>query len=235
MEMIVAMVASGVLLAGLGSVMMIARQTAYTPSAAVRRTDAADVVNQIAEELRYATLVIQHSPQILEFVVADRDANGTAEKIRYEWSGVAGEPLNKTVNGGTGVIAEAVYDCNFELESIVIPGPPAARTFFTNAVARLQAGLTSHSRIDAAIPLAARPEQLSAYWRTDFDRNPTTIDVDRDDNFDWIASNGATFVSNPDAVHSPGELSGGSWYANGDLASNLPNDFTTVTIVEAPA
>ena len=56
-----------------------------------------------ADELRYATIIIQQTPQILEFVVADRNADGTAEKIRYEWSGTAGDPLRKTINGGTSV------------------------------------------------------------------------------------------------------------------------------------
>src|SRR5438128_1317771 len=84
MELVVAMAASTFLLAGMGSVMMIARQIAYTPSDSSRRAQAADVVGQICDELRYATLVIQQTPQILEFVVADRNADGTAEKIRYE-------------------------------------------------------------------------------------------------------------------------------------------------------
>jgi hypothetical protein len=103
MELVVAMSASAVLLGGLGSVMFIASQAAYTPSAATSRIDAAEIVNQIANDLRYATLVIQQTPQILEFVVADRNGDGTAEKIRYDWSGIAGAPLRKTINGNTSV------------------------------------------------------------------------------------------------------------------------------------
>src|SRR6478609_9891959 len=103
LEMIVAMVASAVLLAGLGSVMFIARQIAYSPTAANRRAKTGDLVNQISDELRYATIVLQQTPQILEFVVADRNSDGTAEKIRYQWSGTPGAPLVKTINGGTGV------------------------------------------------------------------------------------------------------------------------------------
>jgi hypothetical protein len=103
MELVVAMVASAFLMAGLASVMLIGRQVAYTPTAAIRRAKTSDVVSQISDELRYATLVIQQTPQILEFVVADRNADGTSEKIRYEWSGVANAPLRKTVNGGSSV------------------------------------------------------------------------------------------------------------------------------------
>ncbi len=102
-ELMAATIASAFLLAGLGSVMYIARQVAYTPSDSIQRSSAAMVVNQICDELRYATLVLQQTPQILEFVVADRNSDGTAEKIRYQWSGTPGDPLVKTINGGTGV------------------------------------------------------------------------------------------------------------------------------------
>src|SRR5205085_11182659 len=103
MELVVAMAASTFLVVGMGSVMFIARQIAYTPTESANRAVASDQVSQICDELRYATAIIQQSSQILEFVVADRNNDGTAEKIRYEWSGVAGDPLKKSVNGGTSV------------------------------------------------------------------------------------------------------------------------------------
>jgi prepilin-type N-terminal cleavage/methylation domain-containing protein len=110
LEMMVAMVASSFLLVGLGSVMFIARQIAYSPTAAARRAKSADIINQISDELRYATVITQQTSQILEFVVADRNNDGTAEKIRYEWSGTAGDPLRKTVNGVTAVdVIPSVY------------------------------------------------------------------------------------------------------------------------------
>src|SRR3954453_16707422 len=110
LEMTVAMVASAFLIAGLGSVMFIARQIAYSPTAAARRAKTADIVNQISDELRYATIITQQTSQILEFLVADRNSDGTAEKIRYEWSGTAGDPLRKSINGGSAVdVLPAVY------------------------------------------------------------------------------------------------------------------------------
>lgn len=110
LEMTVAMVASAFLLAGLGSIMFIARQIAYTPTAAAYRAKSADIINLISDELRCATVITQQTSQILEFVVADRNNDGTAEKIRYEWSGTAGDPLRKTVNGGTAVdVVPSVY------------------------------------------------------------------------------------------------------------------------------
>lgn len=117
LELIAAMVAAAFLMAGLGSVMFIARQVAYSPTAAARRAKTADIVNQISDELRYATVITQQTSQILEFVVADRNSDGTAEKIRYEWSGVAGAPLRKTVNGATAVdVITSVYAFNVALQ-----------------------------------------------------------------------------------------------------------------------
>lgn len=227
-ELVVAMVASSALLAGLGSVMMIARQVACTPSAANLRIEAAEVVNQISEELRYATFVLNSNSQTLEFVVADRNGDSIGEKIRYEWSGVAGDPLYKTLNASTSVVAANVRDCNFSHESSNLTLVPFVRTCMTHELVRLQLGSAGHSRVEASIPLLTRPERLAAYWRTDFNPgvNPTSaVDVDANGSADWVASNGATF--------SVAVLNGGMWTANGDLATSPANDFTGNTIVEA--
>src|SRR5688500_18768517 len=72
MELIAAMVASAMLLAGLGSVMLIARLVAYTPMGASRRADAANVISQLTDDLQHATVLIGQSPTVLEFVVMDR-------------------------------------------------------------------------------------------------------------------------------------------------------------------
>src|SRR5262249_13387680 len=77
----------------------------------------ADIVNQISDELRFATVITQNTSQILEFVVADRNNDGTAEKIHYEWSGTLGDPLRKTVNGGIPVdVLPSVYAFNIPLQ-----------------------------------------------------------------------------------------------------------------------
>jgi hypothetical protein len=120
MELVAASVASGFLLAGLAAVMMIGQQVAYTPSAAAHRTDAAEVINQLSEELRYATLVIEQTPEILEFVVTDRNNDGTAETIRYEWSGTPGDPLFKTINSA---VAVAVLDSLHAFEATLLFEP----------------------------------------------------------------------------------------------------------------
>jgi hypothetical protein len=94
------MVSSAMLLAGLGSVMLIANQVANAPLASSQRLDASEALNEFSNDLRFATFFHERSAQVLDFVVADRTSDGTAERIRYEWSGVPGESLYKTVNGG---------------------------------------------------------------------------------------------------------------------------------------
>jgi hypothetical protein len=242
-ELVAAMAASGFLLAGLAAVMMIGRQVAYAPTAAVRRTEAAGIVNHLSDELRFATMIVQHvdeeTQQLLEFVVADRDtaADGAAERIRYEWQDDDPSRLYKTVNGRTWAIAEDIgQQAADDIDEIpyrltLQPASPP----YSFAMLRLQTGMAAHSRIDASIPLLARPEKLSAYWRTDFDANPTTIDADGSGEMDgddilepdWVASNGATFTSS-----GPGQMANGTWLANGQLRTNPPNDFTNITTIE---
>jgi hypothetical protein len=399
------MIASSFLLMGMGSVMFIARQVAYTPSDASSRSTASDVVNQICDELRYATVVLQQTPQVLEFVVADRNSDGTAERIRYQWSGTAGAPLVKTVNGGTGVnvlpsvnsfvitlqqtpkvttftttadsaetlllakttVSGALYrdiDVNNNMAQVIDPAAftsvpsnavswnatkldfygsqngTASETLavqirhsgdpndqptsnvigqttiaesaiaagwttvtFPNAVRGLslsrkvnlvfamsgtgakaaaiayndsfatgvndskdggaswqlmpsremwgriygtfttpgtsynvtrnyvssirivmQAGSQASSRIDSAAPLRNLPELLSTYWRTDFDRDPTTTNGNGDTVADWALTGGGTFDST--------KLSNGIWTATGAIESRPLADFTTTTSVE---
>src|SRR5207245_1504877 len=57
----------------------------------------------------------------------------------------------------------------------------------------LQSGTLSSSRIDTSIPLRNSPELLATYWRTDFDRNPTTTDANNDSTADWAVTGGAAF------------------------------------------
>jgi hypothetical protein len=389
--------------------MLIARQVAYAPMGASRRTDAGDVLSQLTDELQHATLLIGQSPRILEFVVADRNADGTAEKFRYEWSGTSGDPLRKTVNGGTPVtVLESVarFDAEYVLkpeqtaltttnesaEAVlassapsggsnvnrnisttsyaghhlypwVFSGVPAnvicwnltkvecharasgsttdalvvqlrgagefyqgassdivgqvsipeallpsgfstacvatfaspirglslsrpyalvwagvgggvtqlrvvdgltptgafdssdsgaswqlmptrqmfgtiygtyttpgttynvTRNFVTHVRLVLQSGGASHARIDASVPVTNTPEVLSSYWRTDFDRNPTTTNGNGDASADWGLAGGANFDT--------ATLINGVWFANGALETRPLHDFTQTTIVEA--
>jgi type II secretory pathway pseudopilin PulG len=415
-ELVFAMAASAVLLAGLGSVMLIARQVAYAPAASSRRLEASQIANQLADEVRAATFFVAHTSHTIEFVVADRNNDGTAERIRYDWSGTPGAPLNKTVNGGTPVAllasvqnfqltyvldtktttvtpavdtteallasntsisqsqqipigsASGLYSVAQSLPAMSASAPAAAtswnvtridfrgsqysqpnatlhlqvrssgdpydspssnvqgemvipeanissstawnsvtfttpvrglslsrvydvawagtagestsplylqyadngtsnvnvssdfggswqyntyngdtplqvfyrvygtftkpgtstnvvRNYATRVAATLQTGSTTDSRVDVSVPLENAPELLSAYWRADFDSDPTAIDLTRDGTLDWKVPGGGAFV--------PATLVGGVWRAGGSLQTQPLNNFTYVTTVEA--
>jgi hypothetical protein len=405
-------------MAGLASVMYVARQVAYTPAASSRRLEASQVLNQLADEVRGATFFITHTSHTIEFVVADRDNDGKAERIRYDWSGNAGDPLYKTVykivnnvdtavvaavlpsvqnfqltytqstmtttftptvdtseallqsNTGSGSQVRNIDATNFSAQrinpagfppapagatswnvtkvkfqgsryisanetlrvqirpsgdpydspaskllgeiaipesyitgsiglntatfsspvrglslgrlydlvwtgttgeanvplSLVVddnasaslvnvnessdagaswqyvqgrqvfyevwgtytkPGMPASvtRNFATRVAVVLQTGDATHSRVDASVPLENAPELLSAYWRADFDSDPTALDLTRDGTLDWKLTNGGSF--------NVSSLVGGIWHANAPIQTQPLNNFTNVTTVEA--
>jgi hypothetical protein len=108
-----------------------------------------------------------------------------------------------------------------------IPGTPqnVTRKYITHIRVLLQSGGFTHARMDASVPLANSPEVLSAYWRTDFDSNPTASNVNGDAVADWALAGGATFDG--------GTLINGVWHASGALESRPLSDFTSTTIVSA--
>ncbi len=415
LEMMVALVASAVLLAGLGSVMLITRQIAYTPASSVHRLLAAEAFDEMAGELRFATYVTETSATAIEFVVADRDGDDVPERIRYSWSGTAGDPLLKSVNGSTpSPLVESVQQLQFNYavdtdtttistttesaetllvnctnddddehlrvgivkgvaqpidptlfvsaapantlywkptrvesfgednaalgETLVIqlrsagesddgptsqvlteatipgedvpnrawfsasfsgsvpefalhrkyalvwsglggnevfevfsydaaagtvlvsvdagaswspwdppqqahvrlygtyatPGPDVTftRNRLTDVQVTLRPGSLAYSRLETSIPLINQPEVLAAYWRADFDHDPTTDDVNGDETADWTAADtDSSEVASPAAFDSD-TLVSGVWYASGKLATQPENDFTTTTIAE---
>ena len=417
-ELVAALFASALLLAGLGSVMLIARQIAYTPTAATGRLEAAKIVSELADELQLATYVTQRSATLLEFVVADRDGDGAEERIRYEWSGTPGDPLLRSQNGGGLLaVADAVldFDLAYTVQDVVTPietttdsaevilrqnttlqssgtrditstnwaaqtidpddadfnwitPPPAdalhwnatrvefqgatsgattgtllvqlcpagelyssptshvlrekqiaesslstslnwssasfatparelalhrkyaivwatasssaagrlridslssrgvlestdggaswqkpdpekqlyyrlygtyttpgptyniTRNYLSNVAVRLQTSAQTHSRVDASVALANLPELLSAYWRTDFDTDPTASDVNGDGTADWIEGESIGVVG---AVpYDASSVEGGTWRSKGLLRTQPLNDFANPTTVE---
>jgi hypothetical protein len=56
-------------------------------------------VDQLACEIAFATSIAARSATDLAFVTPDRSSDGAPETIRYQWSGVAGAPLTRQVNG----------------------------------------------------------------------------------------------------------------------------------------
>ena len=58
-------------------------------------------MDQINADLSYAISLNSSTANLIDFNVPDRNGDGLAETIRYSWSGVAGDPLLRSINGGT--------------------------------------------------------------------------------------------------------------------------------------
>jgi hypothetical protein len=99
------------------------------------------------------------------------------------------------------------------------------RNYVSHIRIALQTGSQGFSRIDASAPLRNNPELLSGYWRTEFDRDPTSTNVNGDTVADWAVTGNTAFDTT--------KLANGIWTAVGDAIETRPlADFTTTTTVE---
>ncbi len=100
-ELLVAVSLSSVLFVAIGGTVAVAVMSLPHPSdGAVAHLDSAVSLQDLADELRFATSVTESSATLIEFTVPDRDGDGNDEVIRYEWSGTPGDPLIRQYNGG---------------------------------------------------------------------------------------------------------------------------------------
>lgn len=99
-----------VLVGGLTSAIVLS--TRALPANSVERDSASRVgaaAAQIAEEMRAALWFIERTATQVTFTVPDRNADGVPERIRYAWSGAAGDDLRRDINsGGEAVFVPAV-------------------------------------------------------------------------------------------------------------------------------
>ena len=99
----------------------------------------------------------------------------------------------------------------------------ATRRYVTTVRIALQAGGDSQARVDSTARPVNAPEALSAVWESEFNTDPTTLDMNGDGLGDWAPATG---------VFDPATVSGGIWNATSNLVIAPDNDFTQVTTVE---
>ena len=105
LEMVVTLAITSLIVAGIGSVMMIAGKALPQDAGAARQVaDAGRVADRIASELRYAVSFSEWTGSAVTFTVADRDNDAVPETIRYAWSGTPGDPLTRRYNGGNAIV-----------------------------------------------------------------------------------------------------------------------------------
>jgi hypothetical protein len=114
-ELTVSMTIAALLMGGMTSALLIANQAVETGnSPTAQAAEARLVADLISADLSHAIAIEEQSNRSITVVVPDRDADNSAELIRYSWSGVAGEPLLREYNGGpVSVSTERVYDLSF--------------------------------------------------------------------------------------------------------------------------
>jgi prepilin-type N-terminal cleavage/methylation domain-containing protein len=113
-ELVVSILAASMLLVGLSSALYISIQ-ATEPNIGGHESQlhAGQTLADLTSELRFAQTFLERSSNAVEFTVADRDNDSISETIRWEWSGVAGDPLTRQINGGPLVnVLENVHDFN---------------------------------------------------------------------------------------------------------------------------
>ncbi len=69
---------------------------------AQRTVELSSALSDLSADLACATSISSLSASSIGVVVPDRDGDGNADAITYSWSGVPGDPLVRTTNGGSG-------------------------------------------------------------------------------------------------------------------------------------
>jgi hypothetical protein len=102
-ELSVGLVASSFLLLGLGSSIFLATQANRVDIGPFRSSSqGASAIDEVSRELSYATAVHSITPaRNIQVEVPDRTGDAVADVVRYQWSGTAGDPLQRVFNGGT--------------------------------------------------------------------------------------------------------------------------------------
>lgn len=145
MEIVVSLVATSVLTTGLMSAMFLTlKSTDLNLTNADELIDTADVLNQMLE-LQFTTEIISYTPAKLEVYIPDQDNDGDEEIIKYSWSGIAGDPLQRKYNADQYEILQNVYQFNV---SYVVSG-----TRTVAVIVKLRVGSSTANTIQTEIPL----------------------------------------------------------------------------------
>jgi hypothetical protein len=104
LEMVVALLSSGVLVAGLASALYISTQALPPVENTIKKnTMASTVLCDLISDVGMAQSFSERTSKAITFTVPDRNGDSLVETIRYAWSGTAGDPLTYQYNGGTAV------------------------------------------------------------------------------------------------------------------------------------
>lgn len=108
LEAVVSLSVVGVLVAAIGSAMLLAARSSPRADDVVARTlESRRVAGRIAADLSLATSIENRSEHVIVLTLADQDADGAGEHIAWVWSGTPGDPIRRVQNG---VVTHVVDD-----------------------------------------------------------------------------------------------------------------------------
>jgi len=157
-EMVTSLAITSILLLAIGSAMVLTgKALPSNASAASGVLTGSNAADKLAAELRFATYFTERTSKAVTFLVPDRDGDGKSEIIRYAWTGVAGDPLTRQING-------------------------SAATTVVTGVALLTLTYDTASRTETYPgPFADQPEQLLAGYMPTSGYSSNELDIQDDD------------------------------------------------------
>jgi hypothetical protein len=105
LELVICMPLVLLLMLGMGAAIYLSGKTLPDDQSQTYQTLlAGQALDQLTFDLRYATAISNGGSRDITFTVPDRDSDAAGETIRYLWSGVAGQPLSRQVNGSAAEV-----------------------------------------------------------------------------------------------------------------------------------
>jgi len=87
-----------------GSVFLLASHVMPSPGTAEASTvEQSAALSQLIEDLQVARYITEDTGTAITMVVDDRTGDGLPDRLRYAWSGTAGDPLTLSINGSVPV------------------------------------------------------------------------------------------------------------------------------------
>lgn len=163
LELLVSITVSSILLVGLSSSTYLALKAADVDVGIFYETnESCKAIFELTRELQYAVAFneTKNSATSIEFTVSDITNDGTAETIHYEWSGVAGDPLQRSLNGNPAktVIAN-VHMFKLTCHTRITQDDTGRESYFnTGVTATIQIGRDSSSQIRTTVRTFNEPE-----------------------------------------------------------------------------
>jgi len=201
-ELLVSLGLAGVLMAGLGSAVLLATHSVPSPSGPANQVGAsAPGVDVLTTELYYARSFASIQPTSVTFPVAPRGADAGPETITYSWSGNKGDALMRKYNAGAAVpVVNNVYGLNFSYNKLARTSTQTVTTTNTSAE-QLVASFTNWSGL-LVIPTSTdypvtSTQQISEYFQLNVSppAGATALNITRATlNLKAVAGGGPSFI-----------------------------------------